>query len=181
MKIVLISGKAQHGKDTVAQILKTILEEKLVDSRVLISHYADLLKYICEKFFRWNGEKDEQGRALLQYVGTDIIRKDNPNLWVDFMCMMLKYCRDKWDYVIIPDCRFPNEIERLQSVDANIFHLRVVRDKFESPLSKAQQCHISETALDNTEPDCFLCNNGSLSELGETVREFVDYYLEVNK
>ena len=40
MKIVCISGKAQHGKDTTAKLLEEILEAQ--GNRVLIAHYGDL-------------------------------------------------------------------------------------------------------------------------------------------
>lgn len=38
MKIVCISGKAQHGKDTTAKLLEEILEAQ--GNRVLIAHYC---------------------------------------------------------------------------------------------------------------------------------------------
>ena len=72
MKVICISAKAQHGKDTVANFMKECLEAK--EKRVLVTHYADLVKYGCKTFFNWDGQKDEKGRALLQYVGTDIVR-----------------------------------------------------------------------------------------------------------
>ena len=70
MKILAISGKAQHGKDTFAKLLADNLKEK--GNNVLVTHYADLLKYICENFFEWNGEKDEAGRhcSLTTFVPT---------------------------------------------------------------------------------------------------------------
>ena len=59
MKVICISGKAGHGKDTFAGFLKKSLEEQY--KRVLITHYGDLIKYVCEKFFEWDGMKDEKG------------------------------------------------------------------------------------------------------------------------
>ena len=88
MKVILISGKAQNGKDTVASMLRYYLTND--DQRVLVTHYADLLKYICYNYFEWDGNKNEKGRQMLQYVGTDVIRKQNPTLWVDFVAMILK-------------------------------------------------------------------------------------------
>lgn len=69
MKVILVSGKARSGKDSFAEELKKILIEK--NKRVLVTHYAGLLKYICGEFFDWDGEKDEYGRSLLQKVGTE--------------------------------------------------------------------------------------------------------------
>lgn len=41
MKVICISGKAQHGKDTTAGMMKTALES--IGHTVLIAHYGDLL------------------------------------------------------------------------------------------------------------------------------------------
>lgn len=49
MKVICISGKAQHGKDTSANLLKMMLEAD--GYKVLIAHYGDLVKYICKTFF----------------------------------------------------------------------------------------------------------------------------------
>ena len=70
-----------------------MIEDRLTNrgERVLITHYADLLKFICTSYFGWNGLKDEDGRHLLQYVGTEVIRYKNPSLWVDFVAAMLMF------------------------------------------------------------------------------------------
>ena len=62
MKVILISGKAQNGKDTVAGSLHKALVND--GKRVLVTHYADLLKYICRNYFGWDGNKDEKGRQI---------------------------------------------------------------------------------------------------------------------
>ena len=58
MKIICISGKAGHGKDYTANLLKEELEAR--GYSVLITHNADLLKYICKTFLGWNGEKTKK-------------------------------------------------------------------------------------------------------------------------
>lgn len=145
MKLILITGKAQHGKDATAKALKQIIEAD--GKKVLIAHYADLLKYICKTFFGWNGEKDEAGRTLLQRVGTDVIRKKDPDYWVRFIKSILSLFPEEWDYVIIPDTRFPNEIMFFDSVEPTT--VKVIRPNFKSSLTAEQQAHPSETALDN--------------------------------
>ena len=172
MKVILISGKAQNGKDTTASILKQTLVDN--GNRVLITHYADLLKYICTNYFGWDGKKDDKGRQMLQYVGTDVIRKQNPTLWVDFVAMILKYFKGNWDYVIIPDCRFPNEITRMIEAGFDTIHLRVHRPNFESPLTQEQQNHPSETALDNFGADVYIENDSTLTDLKYKIRKWVE-------
>ncbi len=175
MKVIAISGKAQHGKDTTARFLKADLEMK--GYRVLITHYADLLKYLCRSFFQWNGEKDEAGRRLLQYVGTDVVRRKQPDFWVDFLAGVLTMFSDEWNYVLIPDCRFPNEIDGLIKAGLDTTHLRVFRENFESPLTPEQQRHPSETALDGYIPDAYIWNDGTLAALDETVRNWLDHFM----
>lgn len=174
MKVILISGHAQNGKDTIA----SLLENELIASgrKVLVAHYADLLKYICKTLFNWNGQKDEKGRRLLQYVGTDVIREKRPSYWVDFIADMLNLFGDNWDYVLIPDTRFPNEVERIAEKFDSI-HIRVVRGNFVSPLTPEQQMHPSETALDNCDPDVLIHNDGSIQELKETVHYLISEVL----
>lgn len=77
MKIIMISGKMRHGKDTCAQFIKEELER--ANKHVLVIHYADYLKFVLKQYFGWNGEKDEEGRKLLQTVGTDLIRARQPD------------------------------------------------------------------------------------------------------
>lgn len=168
MKVICISGKAQHGKDTVAGILEELLTDE--GYSVLVAHYADLVKYVCKTFFGWNGVKDDYGRGLLQYVGTDIVRRQAPDYWVGFMRDMLSFFRDEWDYVLIPDCRFPNELAYLTEAGLEVTHLRVVRPGFESPLSQEQQKHPSETALDGVRPDYMIENSGSIDDLRAAVK-----------
>lgn len=171
MKVILISGKARHGKDTTAEIFKSALEAD--GFSVLIAHYGDLVKYICRTFFNWDGNKDESGRTLLQYVGTDVIRNQDENYWVRFMGQMLTFFNDKWDYVLIPDCRFPNEVDYLREMGFDAVHMRVVRTDFQNQLTAEQQIHPSETALDNITADYYINNDGSIRDLQAKVIQWV--------
>lgn len=169
---ICISGKAQNGKDTSAEIFKN--ELIIRGHSVLVIHQADLLKYICKAFFNWNGEKDEAGRTLLQRVGTNVIRKVEPDFWVDFIAKVTGFFKDTWDYIIVPDTRFPNELEKLKANDANIFHVRVIREGFKSPLTEEQQQHPSETALDGIESDFTLINDKGIDDLYGGVVSILD-------
>ena len=179
MKVILVSGKAQNGKDTVAQIMATSLKND--GKHVLVTHYADLLKFICKNYFGWNGEKDEAGRRMLQYVGTDVIRKQNPSLWVDFVALMLKYFQENWDYVIIPDCRFPNEVSTMVDHGFDTVHIRALRDGLKTPPTEEQQKHPSETALDDVVPDYYIHNDGTLDDLTRSINNLIKENLYGNK
>ena len=176
IKIVCISGKAQHGKDTVANYIKDFLMEK--NHSVLITHYEDFVEYICKIFFDWNGLKDEDWRNLLQYAGTDIIRGQEP----EYLCRFAKGVADmfgmNWEYILIPDCRFPNEIDIWTKDDKyDVTHIRVERPNYNGNLTIEQQKYISETALDKIAPDVTIINNGSLKDLRLVARHLADLCL----
>lgn len=173
MKVILFSGKAQHGKDSSAIILKALMERD--DKKIHICHYADLLKYICKTHFGWNGLKDDKGRSTLQYVGTNTIRKVNPDYWVKFISDFLKMFPNEWDVVMIPDCRFPNEIKQMIVDGWDTMSVRVSRLYYESPLTEEQQNHISETALDGYQFDYYIDSTSGLDNLTIEVEKMYEY------
>jgi hypothetical protein len=173
MKIILFSGKSQHGKDQSATFLKEIME--VDNKKVLIMHYADLLKYLCKQVFEWNGVKDELGRSQLQRVGTDVIRKQNPDYWVSFISNFLKMFPEEFDYVLIPDTRFPNEVQRMIEDGWDVFSVRVNRTDFENNLTEEQKNHISETALDNYKFDYYIDTVSGLDILKQRLKIMYGY------
>lgn len=180
VKIITVSGKAGAGKDTFAVMLKEELEK--TGEEVLIAHYGDLVKYVAAQFFEWDGEKNEKGRALLQMIGTDIVRKQQHDYWLNFI-MDILYFFPVWDYVIIPDARFENEIIGPAEY-YDVTSVEIQRN-FKSTLTKEAQAHISENALDGF-PFDFIVHNDSLEQLKESAEVVCSSILdeatfEVNK
>ena len=169
--VILLSGKSGSGKDFIANIMKEKLEQK--GNKVLVTHYADLLKYILKTFFDWDGQKDEHGRHLLQYVGTDVIRRQNPNYWVDFVKDIIIMFSNNWDYILIPDARFPNEITRMFCSNFRTISIRITRLNYISKLTDEQQQHESETALDSYSFDYYMTNDGTLDGVTKEVDNFI--------
>lgn len=174
MTVCCISAKAQHGKDTAASIIKEHLES--LGNNVLIIHYADLVKFVCTKFFNWDGKKDEAGRSLLQYVGTDKIGARYPSYWVNFIVSVLKVFNDVWDYVLIPDCRYPIEVSRMEEHFTTVV-LRVERPNFDNGLTLEQKQHVSETSMDEYFFDAVIYNDTDLESFKEKLIEFTNDFL----
>ena len=124
------------------------------------------------------GEKDEYGRTLLQKVGTDIVRTQNPNFWVDFIIDILKLFKGEWDYVLIPDVRFINEITRYGE-EWNTTTVRVNRLNFESNLTYEQKNHSSETELDNYHFDYVINAESGLDKLEGEIDKFMEWMEEL--
>jgi hypothetical protein len=174
MQVCCISAKARHGKDTAAELIKEYLETK--NKRVLIIHFADLLKFICTSFFGWDGKKDEKGRSILQHIGTDVVGAKNPEYWSDFIVNFLKLFEDEWDIVLIPDCRYPIEANKMiENFPTTV--LRVTRPFFISDLTPEQQRHTSEISMDDFHFHCCIYNDAGIEEFREKLIWFTDNYL----
>lgn len=174
-KVIVISGKARSGKDTAGGMIFRSLNRN--GKRAIIMHYADLVKYVCKTFFGWDGQKDEDGRTLLQRVGTDIVRKKDPDYWVRFVDDMIGFFGDvAWDYVIIPDCRFPNELEYMKQY-YDVLHLKITRKNKYSQLTDSQKNHPSETSMDGVKPDVSISNDGDFNELYDKIETFLEEYV----
>ena len=165
MKVIAISGKAESGKDTIAKEIKYLLEEQ--NYKVMIIHFADVLKFVCRQYFDWDGQKDDYGRSLLQQVGTEMREKNNPNMWVNITKELIRGIGAEFDYVLVPDTRFKEEINMLNEY-FDCTSVRVLRQDINSygmasdhvnHLTNEQRAHKSECDLDDYKFDYFIINN----------------------
>lgn len=171
MKVITISGKAGSGKDTFAKELAGALKRK--GKSVFITHFADYLKFICREWFDWDGKKDLYGRTLLQYVGTDRVRADCPDFWAYNLAELLSVFKDRWDVVIIPDCRFPNEPETLRQFDHDVTTVYIERPDGRSALTQEQKLHPSENAI--KADDCrYTLTNTTFASLAKQANSLAD-------
>lgn len=97
-------------------------------------------------------------REVLQVIGTDIFREMvYNNVWAE---VPFKQAWPKNTVVIMPDCRFPNEIEAVKSNNGIV--IRLTRQ------TGLNDNHFSETALDNyTDFQYTYENDKSITELKE--------------
>ena len=166
MKVVLISGKAEAGKDSTFDILNTLIPDEFKKIRMA---YGDYVKDTAEKLWGWNGKKDEKGRALLQWCGTEYVRARYPDFWVETVVRLARVIKDEVNYLVITDVRFPNEITAWSKNEFDVLTVRVERPGHENALTEEQRNHISETALDNWPFDVTL-KAKTLTELSREIK-----------
>tara|TARA_R110002020_G_scaffold55309_2_gene153590 strand:+ start:12867 stop:13697 length:831 start_codon:yes stop_codon:yes gene_type:complete len=91
-------------------------------------------------------------REVLQYVGTDIFRKMNSNVWIDSLYRKIE--EDSPEVALISDVRFENEISSLQEKGGFVVGLsRDPYDKGDRHASEAEieNCiNLSDKVIDNT-------------------------------
>ena len=163
--VILISAKARHGKDTVAKILKELIEKS--GKSVLICHFADHLKMLCQNAYGWTpGDKGAVGRTILQRVGSEY-RANNSDCWANIVREITKSCPE--EYVIIPDWRYRNEAQVFGDMDTTT--VRVIRPDFDNGLTTEQNSHISETELDNFNFDKVIVNDGTIEDLENKIKQ----------
>lgn len=168
--IIGLSGKMGVGKSTIAEQLLSFYSSKAVKLS-----FADLLKEeAAEKFqfpLEWcyseKGKREavylskdpmsREGlplittvRELLQWYGTDVIRKKDPDHWVKAMRQSISTAKKCGKSVIvIDDVRFPNEAYFIQDVGG--FLVRIERGA-DRPMTatevSAAKSHLSELAID---------------------------------
>jgi hypothetical protein len=173
MKIILLSAKAQNGKDSTANILKKYFG--IAGKKSIILHYGDYLKFLCSKYFDWNGEKDEQGRTVLQKFGTEKVRNTVPDFWVRNVAQFIDVFQNDYDYFIIADCRFLNEVEYMKkSFPCCVTTIRIERLNFDNGLTEEQKNHPSETALDDFVFDYVIESESGLDKLEVEVNKIID-------
>ena len=173
MKIYVISGKARHGKDTVALDIKEIYENKGL--KVINLAYGSYIKEYAKEISNWDGAEETKPRELLQELGTDIIRKKIDNdFFVRRICEDIKVYSYYFDIITISDARFPNEMEWPKKYFDDVINIRVIRDGYDSVLSEKEQKHLTETALDEYNSyDYVIHNDGTLDDLKDKVLEVV--------
>ena len=174
-KIFILSGKAESGKTTCGEMIKTYYESQ--GKKVLELSYAKYLKQYAKDYFNWDGSEETKPRKLLQVLGTDIIRQklDMPYFHVDRICEDVEILSYFYDIIIIPDGRFPNEIEIpsfMFGLD-RVITIRMIRDNHISKLTNEQLKHISECALDNYLDFDYVINAKNIKELEEKINNII--------
>lgn len=172
--IILISGKAEAGKTTLAKMIKNELGSP--KTPVYNLSFGSAVKYIAGQL-GWDGKKDLKGRNLLQLLG-DGVRAYNSGFWVKRMMVKIDqiYGQHKEEgiepIIIIDDARYINEITLLQELYPSVYKIRIRRAGHESKLNEEQRKHPSETELDGHLDmfDQFIFNDGTLEELQEVAK-----------
>jgi hypothetical protein len=179
--VVLVSGKAGSGKSTFSDLLESRLLD-IAGISVFRYSFAGPLKFIAKAYIAWDGQKDEKGRKLLQDIGR-VGRDYDQDIWVKHMLNQM----DKkagvlpYNFVIVDDWRFPNELAFLQKNPLlEIYTVRVARMN-EDALPGNTGSDVSENSLPEI-PDGlynrFISNGGDYRDLIGRVDEVVNILTE---
>ena len=171
--IIGLSGYAQTGKDTVADILalqhgfkRVAFADKIRECLYTLNPLVEeggtyRLKEWVDNMGWENAKRFPEVRRLLQTFGAEVGRNlIDPNLWVEMTMSGLN--RD--ENIVITDVRFPNEYEAIKWAYGEIWRI-------ERPGVEPINGHYSETALDGWQFDRIIENSRGIPDLVLAVTE----------
>ena len=166
--IIGLSGYAQSGKDTVAELLclnynyhRRAFADPMREALLRLNPVVGSQPLAClVDDYGWDVAKSNpEVRRLLQVFGTEIGREMfGENFWVDIALAGL----NSNHRVVVADVRFPNEAQAIIDKGGQVW--RVQREGH-----KPVNLHQSETAMDNWRFDDLILNHGSLDDLADEV------------
>lgn len=172
--IFIISGKARHGKDTVASMIRNCYEN--VGLNAINLQFSSSLKEYAKKVTDWDGSEETKPRELLQFIGTELIRKN-----IDFLFFVKRTIADIkvysyfFDCITISDTRAKVEIEVPKQELNKVVTIHVNRPSLQTELTAKQQKHFTEVDLDDyNNYDYKIENDGTLEDLNEKVKIIVE-------
>jgi uncharacterized HAD superfamily protein len=162
-RIIALSGKAGHGKDQTAAFISEFAAPMGIKTQRV--GFADAVKERA-RALGWDGEKNQNGRTLLQYIGARE-RKDDPEYWVRQLLERIGR-EDTTDTLwIITDCRYHNEAQAVKLCGGTVWRLN--RRNYTSALNAEQQKHSSEVDLDDYEAFDARIEAATLDELKDAI------------
>jgi hypothetical protein len=178
--VILLSGKAEHGKTATAE---RIIHRLNGQYKLVKIGFADPLKFIATKYFYWDGKKDMAGRQLLQQLGTNVIRESFPDYFAISGLNLVRAFSTLFDIAIFDDCRFENEVDTFSDGEIKTIKVRVTRVAskngvlFENKLTPEQRQHPSETDLDQYPFDYYLTALDNEQALDKKVDKLIQWFL----
>ena len=152
--IIAFSGRIGSGKSELAKICQNKGFEKLYFALPLKQLVANLIHVGIEDINPLKNVKLNTVRQLLQFIGTDIIRKYNPNWHVNKIKTMI----DKDKNYVFDDVRFPNELKLIKELGGDCWF--IIR-----PIIYNVSNHISEISLTWKDfDDKVIINDGNLEK-----------------
>ena len=147
MKLFLICGKAESGKNTFAELLKK--EYESIGKKVcLLRITAPLYNYVRD-YFGWDGKDNDKPRKMLQELGIEVIKEKlgMKTFLLDRLVDDIKILDNYFDVGIITDGRLIDEFNYLKELYPEMQIIRVYRN-VENKLTKEEKEHITESDLD---------------------------------
>ena len=169
--LIAIGSKSRIGKDALADILIRLLRKTPFQAYTRIS-FSEPVYRIASLIQIQTGKKVEKNVPLLQFVGDGLKEVFNdPALWVPEAEEKVKGAKLQGNSVIITDLRYKEEWDMVKK--HKIITLRLNGERRGE--YKGDPNHKSEVDLDDEKWDFIIENDGSLEDLEEKAKGFLNW------
>lgn len=132
---------------TEAQVYDQDLKEVPLSTPIEMDEYLGLMRKHTDLNIQPAGKLASSPREVMQFFGTEYVRKTEDRYW---LTCVLKVIKEKGNFVLIPDTRYPNEADALRSIGGRVIRVRRL------DLPEGTDGHSSETELTKIDPDLYL-------------------------
>jgi hypothetical protein len=172
--LIAVAGGFGSGKSEVVNIIKNIHGA----NKVTNVKFAQPLYELQELIQNHLGLPNKKDRNLLQLLGTEWGRKNDPDIWVDLYIKNLEKIKLFYEVIICDDLRYLNEFKALKGRGFSLVKIsRPMSDRLPY-LYKGSRKHSSENELltvPNSDYDYFIENNSTYDDFVYVVSEmFLD-------
>lgn len=169
MRLFIIGGKANVGKNTLAKYIKEYYDEK--DEKSIITEYSKYVKLMAEEMIDWKGKK--KPRAFLQNLGEEYRKAVNPTVFVERMKEDILIYQKYYQNIIICDARLIPEITLMKTKYNKCYTIHLLSNK-KNNLTESEANHITETEFDKYKNFDYEINNTSKQDLKRNIYKILE-------
>ncbi len=171
MKIFLISGSTESGKNEVARLIKEYYIYNY--KKCAITGFGKYIKNFVSELTDWDGNMLTAKISDFQMIGKKI-REINPDFLIDNMIKDMSVYEGFVDNVIISDVMLPREIDALKNVFDEVYSINVENQFKQSDLTVSELIDLTEIALDNYSDFDYNVVNENLDVLKEKIFKIME-------
>ncbi len=160
-KIFIINGMGGCGKDTFVKFVSELVPTRHIS---IIGQTKAIAQFVG-----WNGEKDEKSRKFLCDL-KEIIDNYNDSNFKYITKLVNEFKEDKETQYLFIDIRDPKQIERAEK-EFDAYSILIKRDDIQAITSNKADAGVFDYNY-----HCVVNNNGTLKDLEDAAKEFVDVF-----
>ena len=170
MRIFIIGGKANTGKNTLAKYIKEYYDKK--DEKSIITEYSKYIKLVANEMIDWE-ETHKKPRKFLQDLGEEYRKAIDPNIFINRMKEDILIFQKYYQNIIICDARLIPEITLLKTKYQNCYTIHLIGNN-KNDLSSEEANHITETELEKYKNFDYQLENFDFKKLKENINKILD-------
>lgn len=161
MRLFIIGGKANVGKNTLAKYIKEYYD--IQGEKSIITEYSKYVKLVANEMIDWK-KNNKKPRAFLQDLGEEYRNTIDPNIFINRMKEDIMVLQKYYQNIIICDARLIPELTLMKTKYPNCYTIHLIGNR-ENNLTDSEKNHITETEFDNYKDFDYTLENNDLSKL----------------